>query len=751
MIKNSELATENRRLKDQSAKGDEYEELDKKYQDLKQENQRLNEQSARNDEYDELAKKHQDLKQENQRLRSQPTRDDKYDELTKKYQDLEQQIKYLRRKNNDVMQKNKDMKESVRSWQEYCDRQAAKQKSKDESKAGQGHVRLSAIPHIDEMRPHMPSSPISIATVCTPLLHADQSRSSPSPMPLLGRSADDMANVREPRKSNGSHETETEDESVLITPKPLVPNRSLDDRRLDMSNLPSGTSSRTMPNEHIRRRTHSSLQAATPSSSQTTVEETGEPSTSVSQLDAVADEDDVPQFVSARSVNKRKRGQTSRIEVYGDRSDGTPIKPFRVKEEPGSSPPNAYSLRRKDTVDLDAPGSRMLQTPHHPRHQRSSSAPFSQRIVRDKEPELPLALGESAFSDVDVRAYSEPSDALADLRDDVLKDLDPNIFAEPHDNLPNKRVKVSHAHGQTAHSILSESGEELPPMDENELRLPPSAARKRLNRNLHGPKGAQIRSLASHHAALPARTEIKAEPHPASSPRSLRSMQTPVVKAQSRDLANTPRLKPSSNPTTVDRPQWQMKAPEPRRSVRKPIAPLPQKQKRLRTRPVEKLKPADFKVNPAYNQGYSYAFSETVRKRGDRTCLPGCTNLQCCGSKFRAFAQAQAPLPASQEDALLEDYFGEAYDNMNLTQMASDEREELVLQARTKKMAKDAGKHREAYERRPSPPGFWRVDFPSTQELEEDRKKAKELEKALVRERWLEAQRKGGKWIFRDE
>lgn len=100
---------------------------------------------------------------------------------------------------------------------------------------------------------------------------------------------------------------------------------------------------------------------------------------------------------------------------------------------------------------------------------------------------------------------------------------------------------------------------------------------------------------------------------------------------------------------------------------------------------------------------------------------------------------------------MLEEYLGDAYDDMNLTQMASDEREELVLQARTKKMAKDAGKHREAYERRQSPPGFWRVDFPSTQELEEDRKKAKELEKAVVRERWLEAQRKGGKWIFRDE
>jgi hypothetical protein len=175
------------------------------------------------------------------------------------------------------------------------------------------------------------------------------------------------------------------------------------------------------------------------------------------------------------------------------------------------------------------------------------------------------------------------------------------------------------------------------------------------------------------------------------------------------------------------------------------------KQTRLREKPVTELKLQDFKPNPAYNQGYSYAFSETVRKRGDRMCLPGCTNSQCCGSTFRTLAEAQAPLPASQEEALLQDYLGDAYDNMQMTQMESQERQELVLQARTKKMAKEAGKHRQAYERRPTPPGFWRVDFPTTQEQEEDRARAKEQERKVVQERWLEAQRKGGRFIFRDE
>jgi hypothetical protein len=168
-------------------------------------------------------------------------------------------------------------------------------------------------------------------------------------------------------------------------------------------------------------------------------------------------------------------------------------------------------------------------------------------------------------------------------------------------------------------------------------------------------------------------------------------------------------------------------------------------------KPVKELKVHDFKPNPAYNQGYSYAFSEAVRKRGDRMCLPGCTNSQCCGSTFRRLAEALGPLPASQEETLLEEYLGDAYSTVMSTQISSDERAELVLQARTKKMAKDTGKHREAYERRRTPPGFWRVDFPTTQEQEYDREQAKEQEIKTVQERWLEAQRKGGKWIFRDE
>ncbi|EAT90897.2 hypothetical protein SNOG_01248 [Parastagonospora nodorum SN15] len=233
------------------------------------------------------------------------------------------------------------------------------------------------------------------------------------------------------------------------------------------------------------------------------------------------------------------------------------------------------------------------------------------------------------------------------------------------------------------------SGEEPPPADENTSRLAPLLARAKLNRKLHDSTNLDGMGSAQLSTHMPVKIKVEQNPTP------------------------------------------------PRSSAGATPASLPKKR--------------DFKPNPAYNQGYTYAFSETVRKRGDRACLPGCTNPDCCGSTFRTFAEVQAPLPASQEDALLEDYLGEAYDNMNLTQMSAEERQELVLQARTKKMAKEAGKHREAYERRRTPPGFWRMDFPTTQEQQEDRDKSKEQEKRVVHERWLEAQRKGGKWLYRDE
>lgn len=59
-------------------------------------------------------------------------------------------------------------------------------------------------------------------------------------------------------------------------------------------------------------------------------------------------------------------------------------------------------------------------------------------------------------------------------------------------------------------------------------------------------------------------------------------------------------------------------------------------------------------------------------------------------------------------------------------------------------------RHRDRWERRPSPPGFWRSDFPNTQETE-DEKRALEQYRNKEAEKRFEQAIVSGKYLFRDQ
>ena len=59
----------------------------------------------------------------------------------------------------------------------------------------------------------------------------------------------------------------------------------------------------------------------------------------------------------------------------------------------------------------------------------------------------------------------------------------------------------------------------------------------------------------------------------------------------------------------------------------------------LRRRPPHQLNINDFRINPSYNQGYDYVFSDIIRDRDQRKCLPNCTKPDCCGDKFRKMVE----------------------------------------------------------------------------------------------------------------
>ena len=70
---------------------------------------------------------------------------------------------------------------------------------------------------------------------------------------------------------------------------------------------------------------------------------------------------------------------------------------------------------------------------------------------------------------------------------------------------------------------------------------------------------------------------------------------------------------------------------------------------------------------------------------------------------------------------------------------------------RVQQFADRFGKHRQRFERRTTPPGFWRTEMASTQEEAADRAEAKRMEREEVERRWRDAVGGGGRWIFRDE
>ncbi|KAK4236115.1 DNA repair protein endonuclease SAE2/CtIP C-terminus-domain-containing protein [Achaetomium macrosporum] len=179
------------------------------------------------------------------------------------------------------------------------------------------------------------------------------------------------------------------------------------------------------------------------------------------------------------------------------------------------------------------------------------------------------------------------------------------------------------------------------------------------------------------------------------------------------------------------------------------------KSDRLRDRPLAELRAEDFRVNPKFNSGYSYAFSEVIRNKGERAELAGCTDPNCCGRKFRAMAESELNaggpgiLSRVADTKMMEDYLGnEAY---RLLGMTREERRELWLKAKTQLLADRYGRHRDRFARRPSPPGYWDPDFPSTQDIEQSKEEGERMERRLVEERWREAMRGGGRWLFRDE
>jgi hypothetical protein len=418
---------------------------------------------------------------------------------------------------------------------------------------------------------------------------------------------------------------------------------------------------------------------------------------------------DPPVVVSERPVRKRKRDETEMHEA-----DSRRVK----REETNSSDPviaaDVCNFSPVGTLDLDEPSARIVDTPRKRR-----------------------------LYDAAGLAESIPRPAL-----NILQDRDPNMQGCRARDAPLKRG-ISRAVASVA--------------EDGVVYKTIPASRKLSNAGGDAPRIGKLRGLLD-------------EPQPA--------VESPVIRSGSRESGRRemvvdehdhfirPRQLPFdkasrkvSKQSATDKAGQTPSRPAPSKppdkgrgqsgDISKTPATPATPATRLRLKPMSELRLDDFKINPKYNNGYKYAFSEVVRNRDERSKLPGCVDTDCCGPGFRELALAErgtgprTPEQQTEDKKLLERYLGdEAY---RLFSMTKEEKDGIWVRAKAQEIADRSGKHRHQFTRMKSPPGFWRTDFPSTQEIAEEKAEALRREKETISERYRHALRSDGRWKFRDE
>lgn len=449
---------------------------------------------------------------------------------------------------------------------------------------------------------------------------------------------------------------------------------------------------------------------------------------------------DGPVFVSERAVNKRKR----------DRGDEPKSKHSqRIKSEHSSSGPECTGDTRvfAPTESLDFDEDIHVPTPKKPRG-------FAKVLQYTGDDLCGARVTESSLNDTLTPANKflpKPTISHGDVHDLDNTPVSHEAVARKSELLtPGGRQQQKHAALQLEQGIrcLAEDG------DADLTTVQRRVAKGRLDALLNSPS---VRTPMTKIRPVSHRMQSPQPPAEDDDEAELR-VPAPRELPHGKQLPSTPmQRKPAVALPTKALPSQERTAKRPS-ILREDIPrgrPTDKEEVPLRRKPMDTLRPEDFKPNPGYNDGLTYVYDEVVRGRQARSALSGCTDLNCCGKTFRSFAKAErstigpSVTTRTEDIKLLEDYLGD--DAYKLGTMTRDEKEETWLLAKTWELATKFGRHRQRYSRMPSPPGYWTVEFPNTQERAEERRQAEEIQRALVNERYREAMRPGGRWLFRDE
>ncbi|KAM3086951.1 hypothetical protein ACMFMF_000883 [Clarireedia jacksonii] len=512
------------------------------------------------------------------------------------------------------------------------------------------------------------------------------------------------------------------------------------------------------------------------------------------KTEQIPSSDDAPVVISARSLRKRKRTNNelqqtpipkvkieevnsssplvlSRLFMQNESLDldaigekvVTPRKRLRTIEPEvdenneedmlleDSIPQKAPAIARSRSANLVTPSRRLVGTPLQPlspnkqilptttdvrlskRKSRLPNDKYAEELIEDGEPLNPIKPGEP-----DKKAHSPG-----------FKDVLTNLLTSPAPTKPaiSSPKKTPAQDRKTRSSRLF--AEARPEPAGTDISLSESMVQQ--GDTVNNPKK---QNPAGGISKMPGKENAHLKISRPASRNSERGSATPTRSSSKGPVdLPTPGVKTPASGISKPTPRTQRK---PRRRANSGLDSNNPEQEPFRCRPLENLTLEHFKVNPKYNGGRSDAFTDVVRGKENRRCLQGCTKPECCGNKFRVMAQAlrdpSKPVTESQEekdDDLLEEYMGD--NKHKLRNMSAKEKAETLLAARTWELSNKYGKHRHRYERRSTPPGFWNADFPTTQEDQADREAAKKLERKTVEERYQQAMRPGGAWMFRDE
>lgn len=437
---------------------------------------------------------------------------------------------------------------------------------------------------------------------------------------------------------------------------------------------------------------------------------------------------DTPMVVSERPVRKRgaERRSTLAPTVYQNPESGEHSHPIKVKSEPSSDSPQSIE---RINADIN------LRESHSP--DPAPSPTLTGRV--NPSGKLPVSKDRD-YASVSTPTNGSKTTERANLQSTerkrswpALRSVDHNItpvhqttkdLSEPQ---PKRRRRGS---GAAAVPSIAEDGEE--------------SIKRRRSLRLVASNTATTKSprpQTHNHNRLQNLLETESTP---------RATATPSPKHSKHVTPNTIKGKTNRLSKVSAMEQWVSGGGNSNNTT-------PKATKAIRNHPIEQLNIEDFKLNPARNEGLDYAFTDVIRDKSARKQLRGCLEDKCCGPIFRRMARDEignqpypfSALNAKQMELLDEELGGRS--RRALQNAPGKDIRNLLVEAQARAFSNQFSRHRTSHGRARSPPGYWRTEMPSTQEVEQDRELAGTLERKKVIERYNEAMKDNGLWKFADE